>query len=212
MAAKAVGYDLTQTSGVATTYSYHQYGNLPSQTDALNRQTTYQYDTLGRKTSMTPPGGGATSYVYDALGNLKTVSEPLGRTTSYTFDTNGNKTSQTDANHQTTSYQYDGLNRLQQLTYPTTPATTMTYTYDFRNNVIDTTDQAGHVTHNVYDLAGRLIAASESRAPSNALKLCWYHAKVLGVTFFRYRRSVMNSAAVPLLAFSSLQVVDFKGA
>ncbi|SPF46817.1 hypothetical protein SBA4_3570016 [Candidatus Sulfopaludibacter sp. SbA4] len=158
MQSKAIGYDLTTTSGKATTYAYDAFGNLSSETDALGRQTTYTYDTLGRKTSMTASGGGTTNYTYDALGRLKTAAEPLGRTTNYQYDANGDKISETDANGNTTTYQYDALNRLAQTTYPTTPATTMLYSYDFRNNPINATDQAGRVTHNVYDLAGSLTS------------------------------------------------------
>lgn len=74
MAAKAVGYDLTATTGTATSYIYDQYGNMTSQTDALGRQTAYTYDTLGRLTTTTPPAGGVTTNTYDALGHLKTVA------------------------------------------------------------------------------------------------------------------------------------------
>jgi len=37
-----------------------------------------------------------------------------------------------------------------------------------------------------------LMVCLESRAPLKALKLFWYHAKVLVVTFFKYRRSSTN--------------------
>jgi RHS repeat-associated protein len=168
MTSKAVGYDLSVTSGKATIYTYDQYGNLTGETDALGRQTTYVYDTLGRKTSMTAPGGGTTTYTYDALGNLTAVAAPLGRNTSYTYDSNNNKASETDANNHTTNYEYDGLNRLKKVTYPTTPPTTTQYTYDFRNSVIDTIDQAGHTTHNVYDSASRLTSATQAFGTADA--------------------------------------------
>jgi RHS repeat-associated protein len=161
-AAKAIGYDLTATSNVATAQTYDAYGNMTSQTDALGRQTQYVYDTLGRLTSTIAPAGGTTTNTYDALGNLKTSAQPLGRNNSYTYDANGNKLSETDANGNTTSYQYDALNRVTQATYPTSPATTMAYTYDFRNNAINTTDQASHVTSNVYDPAGRLTSITNA--------------------------------------------------
>jgi len=38
----------------------------------------------------------------------------------------------------------------------------------------------------------RLMVCLESSAPLKALRLFWYHAKVLVVTFFKYRRSSMN--------------------
>ncbi len=68
MQSKAAGYDLTATSGKATTYTYDAYGNLTSGTDARGRQTTYIHDTLGRRTSTTAPAGGVTTNTYDALG------------------------------------------------------------------------------------------------------------------------------------------------
>ncbi len=169
MAALDVGYDLTVTSGTATTYAYDQYGNLISKTDALDRQTQYTYDTLGRQITMTPPlpsgatvATDSTTNTYDPLGNVINVTAPQGRTTSNQYDANNNKLATTDSNGHTTSYQYDALNRVSQVTYPTSPATTMTYTYDFRNNVIGTTDQAGHVTYNLYDLDGRLTSTTLS--------------------------------------------------
>jgi RHS repeat-associated protein len=60
------------------------------------------------------------------------------------------------------------LNRVSQTTFPTSPATYTTYTYDFRNNVIDSTDQAGHVAHNVYDLAGRLTSTTTANGTPQA--------------------------------------------
>jgi RHS repeat-associated protein len=167
MAAKAVGYDLTQTPGAATTYVYDTYGNLQRQTDPLGAVTAYTYDNLGRKTSMTPPAPAApTTYTYDALGHLSSVTvtsndpNTPSRLTHYAYDPNGNKTSETDPNGNVTAYAYDQLNRLKTVTYPTTPPSSTSYTYDYRNNVTGTTDQAGHVTQNVYDTAGRLTSVT----------------------------------------------------
>ncbi len=39
MQAGAIGYDITQTPGMATTYTYDAYGNMLSKTDALGRTT-----------------------------------------------------------------------------------------------------------------------------------------------------------------------------
>jgi YD repeat-containing protein len=58
--------------------------------------------------------------------------------------------------------------RLTTTTYPTQPVTTTTRTYDFRNNVVNETDQGGHVTHHVYDLAGRLTSLTRAFGTSNA--------------------------------------------
>ena len=53
-------------------------------------------------------------------------------------------------------------------TYPTSPATTSSKTYDFRGNVVNETDQAGNVTHHVYDLAGRQTSVTRAYGTSNA--------------------------------------------
>lgn len=55
----------------------------------------------------------------------------------------------------------------------------------------------------------RLMAASSASAPSNARNDCSYHAKVLAVTFFRYRLSSMKAGGS--FAVSSLQVFEKMG-
>ena len=97
---------------MATQFTYDANGNMTSRTDALGRTTSYIYNSLGQKLSMTTPtpasgtGGAAstTTYQYDALGNLIQTAAPLGRTTSSTYDANGNKISDTDARGNVTNY------------------------------------------------------------------------------------------------------------
>jgi RHS repeat-associated protein len=168
MQAGAIGYDLTQTPGKATTYTYDTYGNMLSKTDALNRTTSWTYDSLGRKLTQTDPSTAVTHFTYDALGNLTQTAAPLNRTTSSQYDANNNKTSDTDANGHTTSYAYDPLNRISTITYP--DGTSLSRTYDFRNNILDETDQANHVTHHVYDPAGRLTSVTKAYGTSLAAK------------------------------------------
>jgi YD repeat-containing protein len=113
--AGAIGYDISSQPGKASQFGYDANGDLTGRTDALGRTTSYGYDTLGRKVSMTIPllnsgtsaAAATTSYQYDALGNLTQTAAPLGRTTSSQYDANGNKISDTDANGHTTTYQYD---------------------------------------------------------------------------------------------------------
>jgi RHS repeat-associated protein len=169
----AIGYNITASPSMASHFGYDSAGNLISRTDALGRTTSYTYNNLGQKVSMTipvPSGASAsaasTGYQYDALGNLTQTAAPLGRTTSSTYDANGNKLSDADALGHTTTYVYDALNRLATTTYP--DSTTATRTYDFRNNVVDSVDQAGHDTHNTYDLAGHLISVTQAYGTSNA--------------------------------------------
>ncbi len=175
LAAGAVGYDITANPAQASQFAYDSNGNIASSTDALGRTTSYSYDSLARRLSMSVPpptlGNGAptstTTYQYDALGDLTQSAAPLGRVTSSQFDANGNRISSTDARGNITTYQYDALNRLSSITYPTSPATTATLTYDFRNNVVSETKPDGHVTRLTYDLAGRLVSVTHDYGTSN---------------------------------------------
>ncbi len=89
-----------------TQYSRDPLGQLTQITDNLGKLTTFQYDTLGRKTSMADPDLGAWSYTYDPVGNL---------------------ISQTDAKGITTRIGYDPLNRKLSVQ---TPNSSIAYTYD----------------------------------------------------------------------------------
>src|SRR5207249_4508337 len=61
-------------------------GNVISQIDGLNNPTTYTYDALNRKASMTDADQHTSRYAYDGAGNLLTVLDPMGRTTTCSYD------------------------------------------------------------------------------------------------------------------------------
>ena len=169
----AVGYDIAAQASMASHFAYDSNGNLSSRTDALGRVTSYTYDSMGRKLTMTVPvpsgstaAAATTTYSYDDFGNLTQTAAPLGRTTKSSYDANGNKQSDTDANGKVTNYYYDFLNRLKQTVYP--DGTTASKTYDFRGNALTETDQAGHETKYVYDLAGRETSVTRAFGTSDA--------------------------------------------
>ncbi len=68
----------------------------------------------------------------------------------------------------TTSYQYDNMNRVSLITYPTSPATTRQFTYDFRGNKLTEVDQSGRTTKYVYDLAGQLTSVTYAFGTADA--------------------------------------------
>jgi len=130
-------------------------GNLTTVTDPAIRATATKYNGLGQTTQTTDPAGGITRYGYDARGNLISVTDPkgnihrfsydrldrtvmeirpLGQAISYAYDANGNLTQTTDALGQAKQYSYDAANRRTREDYylagSTTPAKTVTYTYN----------------------------------------------------------------------------------
>jgi len=173
-AAGAIGFDITVNSANASQFTYDGNGNLIGRTDALGRTTSYTYDSLGQKLTLTTPtptaptgsSASTTNYSYDQLGNLLLTAAPLSRTTSSTYDGNSNKISDTDARGNVTGYQYDSLNRLIETDYP--DGTKATKTYDFRNNVIRETDQNGNVTLHAYDLSGRQVSVTRGYGTASA--------------------------------------------
>lgn len=144
---------------VVTTYHYDAEGNVDKVTDALGRETTSEYDPLGRLkrslqnataaatamdraetllqydaldrvTKLTDPKLLDTNTAYNGFGDPMQLVSPDTGTTSYTYDSAGNRTQRTDANGRVVQYAYDGLNRIIAMTYPQEPALNETYVYD----------------------------------------------------------------------------------
>src|SRR5205823_5204516 len=73
------------------------------------------YDALGRRTQETDQANVVTRYDYDALGRLTTVTSayntPDQTVTTYKYDEVGNMTQQIDAEQRTTRFDYDRLGR-----------------------------------------------------------------------------------------------------
>ena len=138
---------------MASQFTYDANGNMASQTDALGRTTSYTYNSLGQKIiddrahtrRLQRPPRPPPPTQYDAFGNLTQTAAPLGRVTSSHL----RRQRQQDLRHRcarqhhatTSTTPSTGSSR------PTIPTrTNATKTYDFRNNVVTETDQAGNVT------------------------------------------------------------------
>ena len=97
LAASDSDYSLpaTRSSLLLTRYTYDEAGNQTTQTDALGRTTTYETDTLGRRTRRILPQDPSDPSVlsevleYDAWGQLWHRTDFAGRTTSFEYDVLG---------------------------------------------------------------------------------------------------------------------------
>lgn len=158
-----------------------QFDQLVLMTDPTGHATSYQNDSLGRKTQETDPLGHVTKYTYDAAGHLLTTTKTRvvnGQTetltTTNTVDADGNVLSTTDAlGHitkstwtlqkqlatqidaasRTTAYTYDATGRPTKTTYP--DGASESTGYDPNGNAISQTDRAGRVTKTEYDELNR---------------------------------------------------------
>ena len=148
----------------------------------MGRTTSYTYDNLHRRTSMTQPdpdGGGplsapVTYYEYDAAGRLTEETDPLGRTTEYTYDDLGRVTRMSKPDHDgdqqrtNTDYTYTDTGQVYTVTDPLGRVTT--YGYDALDRRTSTTQPdpdgegplASPVTEYAYDNLGRLIQVTDA--------------------------------------------------
>jgi len=85
--------------------------------ETCGEQSTYSYDPMGNRTSLTTPAGTLT-YTYDTADRVLNISDG----TAFTWDANGNQLSKGN-----TDYAYDTANRLTQVD---TDSATVQFTYD----------------------------------------------------------------------------------
>ncbi len=95
-----------------TWYDYDQMGRLTSVTNQDDITTEYDYNQLGQKTMVRYPDGKEVSYSYDNLNRLETVTDRLGKATTYKYDAIGRRTETVLPNGVVTSYDYDTANQL----------------------------------------------------------------------------------------------------
>jgi RHS repeat-associated protein len=177
----------------ATTFSYFTPAQAPTKAgllketvDPLGNKTTYDYDAVGRRTSMVDPLGYATGgvpaehtweYTYDNEDRPRVTRAPAPQpggqplVTELRYDPVGNKTVAIDANGQVTKYVYDERDSLKEIhqspnawTDPNvTPSGLIVtaYQYDHLGNLSRVTRAQGdstneRVTDYAYDGLGRL--------------------------------------------------------
>jgi YD repeat-containing protein len=89
--------DPAPESGAASPVSqwfYDRAGQLTKTLDPLGRESSFQYDLLGRMTRSTGPDpdesgpqiAPSVDYVHDLAGNVRATTDSLGRTTAFSLD------------------------------------------------------------------------------------------------------------------------------
>jgi len=176
------GYVLTDTLALGrpeqqvTTYTRQAGTHLvQSVTDALSRQTTFTYDTMGNATSVVrlagTPQAVTTTFTYEApsawtFNRLTSVTTPINTTTTWAYDDPNRKITITDPlghqtvlTHNTAGQPVSVANALQQTT---------TLGYDTTRNLISVTDPLGNATTRAYDVGGRLRQQTDPRGNTTA--------------------------------------------
>jgi RHS repeat-associated protein len=149
-------------NGVESLFAYNAVGELVDMTHQKGMNIlvsrSYEYDSIGNRTSVTDESGNITSYEYDVLEQLTKESYADGTSTNYTYDDVGNRSSKATSD-QIFEYSYDVSDRLtviESVYYSSTGERTVTdsvYTsFDPNGNMLKKGD-----TSYSYDPSNRLI-------------------------------------------------------
>jgi RHS repeat-associated protein len=136
---------------------------IQSATDALSRESTYTWDSLGNLLSVTRLAGtsqpATTSYTYDpTFSQITSVTDPLGHVWSITLDNYGNPASITDPLGNQTTRTYNSEGKPASVTDPAGDTTRFTYIFGDLSTI---TDPLGNATRRFTDGAGRVISSTD---------------------------------------------------
>lgn len=162
---------LAQTANTKTTVTYDALDRVTQVTDPSGLNTTYQYDGLGDPVAQTSPDAGVTARTYDAAGNVVTGTDANGNTVTYAYDALDRRTSASYADSTlNVAYKYDELNSatgcsvsypVGRLTRVIENAVTTTFCYNAQGYVIQksqTVNGQTDVTSYTRSAAGRIQA------------------------------------------------------
>lgn len=164
---------LTSPSTYTTTATFSNYNSQhepQTYTGADGQVWNYTYNPAGQLATVTDPSRGKTTYNYDSLGRLSTVQNAdLVTVLTLTYDSADRVQTRTDSEGYQLTYAYDKLDRLTKITYP--DGTTDLYNYNFQSGTFAGTpslelrkhiDRLGRSTTYGYDADRRLTSVTES--------------------------------------------------
>ena len=146
-----------------------EVGTPPVRGNETNLRVDTVYDGAGRAKDRTDELGNTSSFDYDPLGRQTSVTDPLEHDSQSTYDVAGRLIDATDADGMVTHFGYDALSRLTDVweNYQSgqgqngdTNVHTV-YAYDANGNRGSIQDGNGHVTTFTYDDLGRLESETD---------------------------------------------------
>ncbi|MGD1092892.1 MAG: DUF6531 domain-containing protein [Bryobacteraceae bacterium] len=173
------GNQLTRTDPLSrtTTSTYDAQNNLLTRTDPLGVNTTYTYDLHGNLATVSRPLTGTlqtstTTFQHgdpSHPGDVTAVVDALGQTWSRAYDASGDLIRQVDPVGDTWTASYNGIGWLISQVTPRghTPGAnpldfTMTRVYSPLGELLQSTDQLGHVTTFAYDGDRNLLKTTDA--------------------------------------------------
>lgn len=161
-----------QSAPIETYHSYYSWGGMNQTRQLYNSlqgirwiSSSTRYDAYGNPSRFTDPQGNSTIYSYSsryqyAYLTSKTQTLVPGNvqvTNSFSYNfTTGLEISKVDGNGYNTTYKYDILGRVIRVSYPT--GDFESHSYNDQANYVNSTNENGWLTQQIYDGLGRLTA------------------------------------------------------
>jgi RHS repeat-associated protein len=196
----AVGDRLSMSDGTGTTtYTYDALDRMTGIAHPNGELVSYGYDGVGNRVRVTYPGGEQATYAFDADDHLQSVTTVEGVTT-YTRDASGLPLRVDYPNGAYVAHDYDGAGRVVGVangnadgtfaTYAFTldeggnktrkvetlvegtsiSVVTTTYTYDARDQLVDSVASDGVEAHYTFDAAGNRVGMAGVRQDESGLE------------------------------------------
>jgi RHS repeat-associated protein len=155
----------TSPTGGRTEATYNAVGQQLTSTQVERTPTaaaytsTFAYNALGGRTSVTDPLNNVSTATYNALGQQTSITDALHNTTSYAYDVDGVQSKITGPDGTATAYTFDGAGRVtgsQQLSATGTVLAGESRGYDPTGNQLTATDALGNTTTTTYNALGEV--------------------------------------------------------
>ena len=141
----ATGQRISMDDGIGrTTWNYDALGRVTSVTDPFGKTVAYEYDNVGNRTGLTYPDGKVVNYTYDPANRLQVVKDWLEQVTTYGYDSANRLNLVALPNGINSNYTYDSAGHLTNLTHAAQDRTLASYTYTY--------DATGNRTSAVEDM------------------------------------------------------------
>lgn len=152
-AIRHLGDDNTQS--VTWRYTYDDYGNMRTETDALDDQAQWTYDVMGNQLVYTDRRGKPWSQSYDDAGNLTSSEDPLGQRVRFDYDGAGNLFRFTDPELHETEYEHDARDNVTAIVDALDGRAE--YAYDDNDRPTSVRNESGTLRIDTNDTSGRLV-------------------------------------------------------